>query len=535
MSRGHVSLILHAHLPFVRHPEHDFHLEETWFFEAMHETYLPLIEVGRRLERDDVPGTLTISLSPPLMAMMEDELLVSRFCRHLEHLVSLAERETSRRRTGSDRHRLAQFYLDRFRRQRELFVETLDRDVIGAFAELERAGRFELMTCAGTHGLLPLMRTEASRRAHVRAARRAFERRFDHAPRGMWLPECAYEPGLDARLAEEKVDFSILESHGIERASSAPVRGNASPLISEHGVAFFGRDTRASTQVWNADTGYPGDPHYREFYRDLGWELDVDQLAPLPIPKDDRYDTGLKYHRVTGDVALDDKALYDPDRAAERIETHARDFVRERLQHVQSLSADVEPALPHLTCPYDAELFGHWWFEGPRFLEAVFREAADVEELTLTSPLDHLESTNPFQQAEPATSTWGKGGGFAVWLDETNAWLYRHLHNAERAVVDRADALVAEDGRREGEQYRERALEQAARELMMAQASDWAFILYHETSTEYALDRTREHLGAVHDLLEATEADDVESGCLESREERHPLFPDLKTEDWSPT
>ncbi len=529
MSQGCVSLVLHAHLPYVRHPEHDFHLEELWFFEAMHETYLPLIEVGRNLERDGVPGTLTVSLSPPLMAMMDDDLLVRRFRRHLGRLIELAERERSRRPDGSRRQTLAAFYADRFRRLRELFVDTLDEDILGAFGSLEAAGRFELMTCAGTHGLLPLMHTDVSRRAHIQTARRAFVRRFGHSPSGMWLPECGYAPGLDALLAEADIDFSILESHGLAHADTPPVFGNASPIVSGEGVAFFGRDERASTQVWSAESGYPGHPHYREFYRDLGWELDRDELDPLPNPTEDRYDTGLKYHRVTGDVALDDKELYNPDRAESRVREHARDFVQKRIEHIQSLSPALEGRAAHLTCPYDAELFGHWWFEGPRFLEAVFREAAERGEIAMTSPRGFLERPERLQRVHPGASTWGEGGYFDVWLDDDNAWLYRHLHNAERAVIEWADGLENPD---DEESLDARLVAQCGREVMLAQASDWAFILQRGTSVEYALSRTRDHLEAIRHLGDELEADISESDGLDEREERYAIFPELEPSLW---
>ena len=498
MSRGYLSLVLHAHLPFVRHPENSFHLEELWLFEALAECYLPLLGVLDRLEQDDVPGRITVSFSAPLIAMLDDELLRDRFTQHLERTLVLCERERERTAGQPAFEALAQMYQARYQALLERYTKTYRRDVLGRFAHHHANKRCELITAVGSHAILPLMQSERSQRAHILAARGEFVERFGFPPRGVWLPECAFAPGVDDLLAGAGIQYTIVDTHALQLASAAPVRGTFAPITAPGGTSFFARDPRSSKVVWSASEGYPGDFDYREFYRDVGFDLPMDYIRPFIHPDGIRIHTGLKYHRVTG--PMDDKAPYIAERAVAKTREHARDFVQGRLAQVdeQARARPNDPP-PLLVCPYDAELFGHWWFEGPLFLEAVLRElAAQGGDLQAVSLGDYLDAHPVHQLAVPGFSSWGDGGYLSVWLDSGNDWLYRHLHRAESRMITLANHFPEARG------YRRRALDLAARALMLAQASDWAFIIKTGTSVEYALQRVRAHLeqfNALDDML----------------------------------
>ena len=520
-----LSTILHAHLPWVRHPQHPHHLEEQWFFEAMHETYLPLLQLLDRLERDDVSGRFTVSLSPTLLAMMADELLTERFVDHLSRLVEFSRRDVERTE-GEQFETVARYYHRRFSGFYDYFVDELDGDVIGAFGAFARNNRIELMTCVGTHPILPFMVTDRGRRAQIRVGLEEFERHFDTRPRGIWIPECAFAPGIDELLAAEGICFACLEDTAITTADAPPVFGTYAPVVSDGGVAFFGRDPFSGSQVWSADQGYPGDAVYREFYRDRGWDLPVDQLEPVLHPDGIRHNTGLKYHRVTGDVALDDKQPYDPQIAEQRAREHARHFVDSRLDQIGAVRESMSDRPPHITCTYDAELFGHWWFEGPVFLEEVARCIDTAEGIELSTPVDFLDAVPIQQQTTPGISTWGEAGYFAVWLDESNAWIYRHLRNAEQKMVQLSDQYADATG------PVQRALRQAARELVVAQASDWPFIIHGDTTVEYAEQRLEDHLDAFHRLAAMVESQQIDEEYVEQRESQHNLFPTIDPAWW---
>jgi len=525
---GTFQIVLHAHLPFVRHPENDVHLEEAWLFEAISETYLPLLDACDALDRDAVPGRFAISLSQPLIAMLDDELLRERFERHLTGLVALAESERDRTAGDPVFEPLATWYHDRFTHQLERYRNRWRRDLAGAFAGFHQTGRIELFTCVGTHGSLPLMLRDASRRAQIVTAAEHFAERFGFTARGMWMGECAYWPGVDKMLADAGVRFSFVDGHGIERASSPPVRGLFAPIVSDHGVAFFGRDPDSSSQVWSSEEGYPGDPNYREFYRDVGFDLPADYIAPWIHPDGIRVHTGVKYYRVTGEG--DDKKPWNPGRAFDVARAHARHYVWCREQQLAWASERLDVA-PHVTSPYDAELFGHWWFEGPWFLEHVLREAAQHPHVSADTPGAYLERVPVQQIAEPSPSSWGENGYFGVWLNPRNAWMHRGLQRGELVLQQAVDRYRGTSARAD------RALRQAARELLLAQSSDWAFIVTTDTAVEYAEQRTRQHLANLDAIADGLGGDDPDGldALVAALEDRSPIFPKVRPELWAST
>lgn len=480
---GYVALVLHAHLPYVRHPEHARSLEERWLFEALWECYLPLLGVLERLAADRVLAPLTVSVSPSLLAMLRDELLLRRFEDHLRRLTALAARIEARF-AGSGFAHAAAFYRARLADAASAWA-ALGGDVPGALVRHARAGRVELLTTAATHAYLPgLLPTPASIRAQLRLGRRAFAALTGAPePRGFWLPECAYAPPIDAELAAAGVRFTVLDAHALTLAAPPASAGAAVPVLSPSGVACFGRDRDSAREVWSRDAGYPGHPAYREFYRDVGLDLPERELEGEIGPDGVRLMTGLKLHRVTGPGP--DKAPYDPARASAQARAHAAAFVARREAALASIRGAAAP--PILVAPYDAELFGHWWLEGPEFLEHALRGLAASARAVPIALGAYLERHPPAEVVEPAASTWGEGGFGAFWTGPSAARLWRHAHHAERAVLD------ALSRRRDAGGLPGRALDQAIRELLLLQSSDWAFMMSAGEMVSYAEARARAH------------------------------------------
>jgi 1,4-alpha-glucan branching enzyme len=522
MPLGHLLLVLHAHLPYVRHPEYDRFLEERWFFEAVVETYIPLIKFFDRLHAEGTPFKVTLSVSPTLANMMEDPLLRDRCVRHLDLSLGLAERECERTRDWPDVNFLAQMYRRLFEEAKETFVERCGTRLLSALKDLADAGHLELITCAGTHGFLPLLRAEpATVRAQVLTAAAEHERLFGHRPKGMWVPECAYYPGLDEVLAEAGVRYFLVDSHAIDHAEPRPMFGVAAPVFTPSGVAAFGRHPTTSKLVWSSIIGYPADYNYREYYRDIGFDLDPNYLAPFQYAQGVRTHTGIKYHRITGPG--EHKHLYNPDWARETAEKHARDFVG----RCRAEARRARPGLPFpsvIVSPYDAELFGHWWFEGPQWVYHVLKELGRGGELASGTPGDHLDAYPIQQRATPAPSSWGKKGYNEHWINPKTEWMWRPLHEA--AVRMRQAVLRHPQGCPTGS-LADRALRQAGRELMLAQASDWPFIITNGTTEEYARRRFQDHVHRCHYLLESVERQQIDPQRLEALEYMDALFPEL--------
>ena len=519
---GYLSIVLHAHLPFVRQPDHEKFLEESWLFEGITETYLPLLQVLHGWLRDHLAACLTVSLSPTLCAMLRDPLLSQRYARHLDSLLELAEKEIHRTHWDRGFRDLAWMYHDKLFQARELW-RYHQGDLVHAFKLFQDAGVLEIITTAATHGLLPLLVNHPpSIRAQILTARDHYRSCFGRDPAGIWLPECAYSAGVEEFLREADIRWFILDTHGLLHATPLPRYRTFAPIFAPNGVAAFGRDFDSSRQVWSKDEGYPGDPRYRDFYRDIGFDLDFDYVKPhLPSP-DNRGFTGFKYYRITG---AGEKEIYQRDQALAAASGHAQHFLDERGAQVSQLEGILDRP-PIIVAPYDAELFGHWWYEGPEFLDFLVRKLCQNQPSTLSllTPGGYLRQHPTNQIATPGASSWGEEGYWRVWLDESNEWIYPHLQVAQDRMTELARQFPQADG------LTARALRQAARELLLAQASDWPFILRAKTSPEYASRRVKDHLLrfiALHEQLTLT---GVNEPWLTEIESRDNLFPDV---DWT--
>ena len=521
MSIGYLSLVLHAHLPFVRHPEYPEFLEEDWLFEAISETYIPLIQMQERLLEDGVHYRMTMSLTPPLCEMLADPLLQERYLRHIENLLELIDREVHRTRTETPQyHDAARMYQTHFQNCRSIFRK-YDGNLTKAFRAFQDQGSLEIVTCTATHGFLPLMHNENAKRAQVQVARNNYRKHFGRDPRGIWLAECGYKPGADVHLHEAGIRHFFVDSHGIMYGHPRPRCGVFAPVYCPSGVAAFGRDVESSKQVWSSQEGYPGDFRYREFYRDIGYDAPFEYIQPHLHADGLRRNLGIKYCRITGDVELGEKDPYDPKAARELTVDHAANFMFNRPHQARFLNTFLGRK-PIIVSPYDAELFGHWWFEGPWFLEHLIRKIHhDQDEIELINPTEYLQRHPVCQKVTPTMSSWGDKGYAEVWLNATNDWIYRHLHNAEDRMIELAQRLPNAEG------LKRRALNQAARELLLAQSSDWAFIMTTGTMVSYAEKRTRNHIANFNELYWQLQENRVDEGFLAHIEYHNNIFSEV--------
>ncbi len=522
MPSGYLALVLHAHLPYIRHPEYDNFLEESWLFEAITESYIPLLQCFQRLVDEQIHFRITVSLSPPLVTMLRDPFLQERYLAHMGKLLRLADREVHRTKNDPRFAPLARMYRRLIAETIALFDIRYRRDLTSAFAKLEDAGVLELITTVATHGYLPLLRhAPGSVQAQLKVGAQNHELTFGKQAPGLWLPECGYYPGLENMIREAGYRYFFLDTHGILHASRRPRHGIHAPLACPNGVAAFGRDPVASQQVWSSEEGYPGDPDYRDFYRDIGLELDFSYISPYILDGQTRVQTGLKYYRITGkDV---EKEPYDPAPAQARADAHAEHFVSVLSHSLEKRRPDLKQP-PLVTAPYDMELFGHWWFEGPRWLESLLRRLADrPNELELITPSDYLSRHSDLQVATPSASSWGDKGYNEYWLNPFNAWIYPQLRQAGQRMHDAAGAFDAEPP---GTPIH-RALQQAARSLLLAQSSDWPFIMRTGSAVEYAHRRVRDHLARFQYLEQSVREGQVDGVRVTALEFMDNIFPEI--------
>jgi 1,4-alpha-glucan branching enzyme len=520
MEKGYLALVLHCHLPFVRHPEHDRFLEEDWLYEAITETYIPIINVFDGLVRDGVDFRATMSLTPTLIAMLTDPLLQQRYVRHVMKLIEFAEKEVKRTEKLPEFNPIAHMYLDLFNNALQVFEDKYGRNLVNAFKKHQELGKVEIVTSGATHGFLPLMQNQKAVRAQIMVAVEQHEKHLGRKPQGIWLPECGYYEGLDEILHEAGIRYFFTDSHGVFHATPRPKYGVYAPISSTSGVAAFGRDLESSKQVWSSVEGYPGDYNYREFYRDAGFDLDYDYVKPYLHPDGARVNLGIKYYKITG--TTEHKDPYIRQLALDRAAEHAGNFLFNREKQVEWLAGMFNDRKPIIVAPYDAELYGHWWFEGPDWLNFLIRKIArEGTMVRLVTPTEYLAENPTCQVSNPSASSWGHKGYSEIWLDGSNDWIYRHLHKAADRMVELAKSYHWAEG------ILLRALNQAARELLLAQSSDWAFILNTGSHVEYAVRRTKEHLLRFTRLYDDIRANRVDEGWLGDIEYKDNLFPDI--------
>lgn len=509
----------------MRHPEYPEFLEEDWLFEAITEVYLPIIFILQNLHENGATPRLAMNISPPLCEMLADKLLEERYTRHLNNLLELAGKEVERTsREAREYLPVAQMYHQTLGAASYLWNERYGRNLINAFRELQEEGVIEIITCGATHGFLPLISTHESRRAQIHVAVNNYRKHFGRSPRGIWLPECAYETGVEELLKDAGIEYFISDTHAILYGEPRPRYGVHAPVRCPNGVAVFARDLETSQQVWSSIVGYPGNPVYREFYRDIGWDLPLDYLKPYLHADGMRRHLGLKYHSISGkDIAQDEKFPYDPEAARHQAAIDAGDFINKRIQQAHQLRSLYHDRTPLVVSPYDAELYGHWWYEGPMFLDYFFRKLHfDQNQIQAVTPGDFLDSGLPVQYQQPSTSSWGEAGYFKVWLNGATTWMYPHQHAAEERMTQLANRFPNAP-----DDLTWRALNQAARELLLAQSSDWAFQIYQGTTVEYAARRFRNHIRRFDAIASDIERNYIDHERLNEIESRDNIFAEI--------
>ena len=550
--KGFVSFVLHAHLPFIHHPESDDYLEESWLYEAISETYLPLLKYFKMLVDEGVRFRITMSMTPPLLSMLDSKLLQQKYIKYLENLIELSEKEIKRTTFNQKMNNLSHYYFERYSEDLRLYRDVFKCDIISQFKHFQDIGVLEIITCGATHGYFPILYVnEKTVRAQIAVGVQTYERFFGRKPRGIWLPECGYVPEADKYLREFGVEYAIVESHGVLFANPTPIYGTLAPIVSPDGFTVFGRDMESSRQVWSSINGYPGDFNYRDFYKDIGYETDYEYIKPYIAHNGVRVHTGIKYHRITGKT--DNKDIYDVQWAKDSAEKQAGHFLNSRTNQIENASKYMDKP-PIVLCPYDAELYGHWWFEGPYWLYILFKKIYyDECNFELITPSEYIDKYPEIQQCTPCRSSWGANGYSEVWLNPSNDYAHKHLHKAGdrmcelaynfrnvKSDLDQLEYEISELKKQKKsvtkitstKKYKDlklqlRALNQAARELLLLQSSDWLFIITNNTMVDYAHRRIKDHTGRFTRLYNELNSGKIDKKFLEELELKDAIFPDI--------
>jgi len=521
-AKGLLSIVLHAHVPFVRHCEKEWAPEEDWFFAAVTETCVPLIALTERLAHENMRAAFTVSLSPTLCAMLEDELLAKRCRGYVENRLAFVDEELARLAEDSPEHKTALGYAALY----ETALEIMDRysgDLITPFKQLQQNGLLEIITSPATHALLPLLIHPEAVRAQVAAAAEDYADRFSRRTRGMWLSECAFEPRLTQQLQLAGIKYFFLENHAFSLANPRPRCGVYAPARLKGGVYAWAREAGAAARL--GPGGYAADPVYRDFGRDAGFDADYETVRPYLHPDGARRGLGVKYHRNTGAVPAAGKQLYDPAAAAARAREHAADFLKSQLALTERIYAE-QGIRPVITCACDAQLFGRRWFEGPQFLEnlvrAIRQERLPIQTATASECLEAGQA-NCGDDIEPEASSWGEGGYFEPWVTTASDWIYPRVNAAAEKMIELANRFQFQDM----SSVEKRVLAQAAREVLLAQSSDWADMMRQGEHAEYARGRVLGHCENFFRLARMAADKRIDETVLRELEARNNVFLNL--------
>lgn len=511
-------LALHSHLPYVLNHGRWPHGSD-WICEAAVDTYLPLIDSLQVLAEEEIAAPVTVGITPILANQLASPVFESELRQFFAQRLKACDEAESEMSNTYDAHLIpvVGYWRERLTRLLALY-DSLDGDLIGAFRQLEESGRLELITSAATHGFLPLLARDESIRFQLAVGHAEHERLFGKPAAGLWMPECAYRPegawqplpsarayshrpGIETFLVESGVRFVFVDAHlagaGIplgvygeiptlpkEIVQARRARANHAPRspyrpywIGHHGRRLAPRalirDPRSSMQVWSRHGGYPGDGAYLEFHKI-------------------RYPGGLKMWRVTSETAgLGDKLMYEPELASAQVLKHAKHFARllSRVgDTVQRGGAEL------IVAPFDTELFGHWWFEGVDFVEELYRQIdlqGGVRPLTASS---HLNNARSDVALDLSAGSWGKDGDWSMWLNPETGWTWEKLWPLEEEFWSLAPAAIERPELHS-------VLAQAARELLLAQSSDWQFIITTGEAADYAEARITLHISDCEKLL----------------------------------
>ncbi len=568
---GSFTFVLHSHLPYVMaHGKWPHGMD--WLNEAAAETYIPILNLLNRLVREGCSPKLTLGITPILTEQLADPAFKEEFREYLLQKIEAARVDLKEfDKTGETKLKeVATFWEETYSERLQDFTEIYKEDLVGAFRLLQENGTIEIITCSATHGYLPLLGRDECVQAQIRQAVRSYERHYGQKPKGIWLPECAYRPryewkkplkgyakepallrkGVEEFLSEEGLDYFIIDSHLLRGGKAigvyldrfealqrlwghfsdqyTPAAENAERTpyqayyVSSFGddkkrpVSILTRDPKTGIQVWSGEHGYPGDPFYLDFHKK-------------------HFPGGHRYWRVTDIQAdLSDKKRYDPKKISKIVEDQAEHFV----ELVKEILADQQKegnSQPILTAPYDAELLGHWWFEGPEWLYHVLKKMDKDPEIDLTTGSRYLSECKGSTVISIPEGSWGEGGFHWIWLNEWTEWVWKKIYEAEERMVD-----LSKKFRDRQEPDLTQVLSQMGRELLLLESSDWPFLISTWSARDYAELRVSGHVDDFQRLADMAEKLGSEGKIkkedkkfLALCEERDKIFPDLDYRWWA--
>ncbi|MDR2965551.1 MAG: DUF1957 domain-containing protein [Treponema sp.] len=507
-SRYAASIVLEAHLPFVNGYSREepllqtevFTAEEIDFFETISETLLPLLEVLDRLESNFIPFRLALVLSPVLCQMLCNENLQNKYLHYIDKQLEFGKHELEKRTVDQPEiNKLAEIYYNKIIDRRIVYTERYDKNIIKAFDFYRRRGKLEILASCATHSFLPLIgQNPESIQAQMETPISIYRKNFGSTPQGFWLPCFGWTGAVEPFLRAYNYSYTILETHGLLFGQPTPEKGCFYPVKTHGGTYILGRDYYSLCEIEKISNNKV----YRNNNLDAGYELSPKLVKQFLSAEGERRKTGYKY------LSKETDTVYNPEAASAMIQDHARMFLEKTINRLEEASKHMkEPPL----CLYanNADNFGRFWHEGFNFLETLFRMASYYRDFQFINPSEYIYKQNPssLQVVSPEFSSNGKNGYAESWLNDSNDQLFSHLVRAMERMTELAERFPDDTG------LKERALNQAAREILLAQSSDGL--------------QTEVCLRNFTTVYEALGSNYISTEWLTTMEKKHNLFPNI--------
>lgn len=513
MSKINHILILHAHLPYINHIDSNY-IEENWYFENVVESYIPILKMIERLSNDGLNPKLTISISPTLCSMMESESLEKKLKNYINLRLKLIEDEIN----NNDDERIIkilELYAKNYTEAIE-FINKYSGDLITPFKLYQNQGVLEVITTPATYPIIPLSVNKETIDAQITIASSDYRERFSKPLNGIFLSECAYDERVELYLNKNSIKYFFVDDNAVDRENNDVYTS----YKTENGIIFFVLDYLSSNKIGGSDS-YLSNPVYREFYRDIGYEKDIDYiknftLSTQPIP------TGLKYYRIT-DIkkTLKEKEIYEIEPALKQAEKDSIDFLKNLSVRFENYKGD-----PVVVSCFNMEMFGHRWFEGIHFLESFYRNIRilrfPVQSIT---PYEYISSNPNYCILKPVISSWSDNGFFDKWLNEKNDFIYPYLYEITRKYIRIVNRFINSDISAEAD----KSLRQLTREILLMQSSDWATLINYDTHRDYALLRLKTHYENALKIINDLNSGQFDIEFLKKIERENGLFHSI---DW---
>ena len=506
--------IFHAHVPYIRHVDESEPLEATQLYEMLSYGFLPFLRVCRHLDSDAIPFKCALVISPLLCEMLKSPFCIDRYSAYLDRHMMFAQQEL-KVVIGSPRESLVRQYIEFLELNREDFHTRYKKDILSGINFFAAKGCIELLATSATPCFFPFYQDmPEALNAQIEQGLSSFRENFATAPSGFWLPSMGYNTGLDRIIKSYGLEYTVLESQSFLFADRSPVNGVFSAAMSESGLSFLGKDSIACADIAHPETGFYLHPDYLDVDKDAGFELDEEALSPLFDVKKGRRTTGFCSHRRVG-------SEYDPVAGLLQVEKDAEQFLANRnavLTEALTL-LDTDPLCSVSVLPL--QFLGKTWMEGMRWLEAVFRKLAQMHDMQCSLPAEYLKKVRRIQSINPFYASNLPSGYADELINSSNDWMFPRVQKATERMIDLAKRFPNDQG------LKERTLNMAAKELLLAQSTDWPLMADAQTSVEYAAAQCEEHLAAFTDVYDSLGSGTVGTDRLIQREKEYPIFSEM--------